>query len=302
MNARRCMQTAPGFLLGALLLLAPAAAAIAQQGGAAAPDPNLEFPTRLHQVQREGYSISALVTHHAAPQAFRHGIALFPGHPGILKLREEAGQLQFDLRGNFLVRSRRQWLDDDILVAVVDAPSDQWATFSQQWRETPRYGADIAALLGDVSARYRVADWTFVGTSEGSLSAFHAARMNPGLARRLILTSSVFSASRNGPGLSAMDFGALPPATLWVHHEDDPCRYTSYRDAREFAAKSGKPLLTMRGGGPGRGGPCEPFSAHGFVGVERETVRAMLEWIRRGTTPGAEAPGAQPVTGAPPQD
>ena len=153
---RRARQGVLTWLVTAMLAVAGLPATAQTPQGTAA-DPNLEFPTRLHQVQREGYSISALVTHHAAPQAFRHGIALFPGHPGILKLREEAGQLQLDLRGNFLVRSRRQWLDDDILVAVLDAPSDQWATFSQHWRETPRYGADIATLLGDVSARHRVA-------------------------------------------------------------------------------------------------------------------------------------------------
>ena len=254
-------------------------------GRASAADPNLEHPTHLVTVAREGYSIAGIATHLEGISKFKYGIALFPGHPGILRLREEEGKIRFDLGGNFLVRSRRQWLDDDILVAVVDAPSDQWAAFSQQWRETPRYGADIAALLGDISARYQVADWTFVGTSEGSISSFHAARMNPALARRLIQTASVFSSSRNGPGLSDIDLAALPAATLWVHHEDDPCRYTAYRDAREFAAKSGKPLLTLRGGGPGRGGACEAYTAHGFVGVEREAVRAMLEWIRSGRLP-----------------
>ena len=272
-------------LLVAAVLAVAGVPATAQTSPSPATDPNLEFPTRLHTVQREGYTISALIIHHAAPQALRHGVALFAGHPGILKLREEDGALRFDLRGNFLVRSRRQWLDEDILVAVVDAPSDQWASFSQQWRETPRYGADVAALLTDIGDRYKVADWTFIGTSEGSISAFHAARMNPVLARRLILTASVFSPSRNGPGLSGVDLATLPAATLWVHHEDDPCRYTAYRDAREFAAKSGKPLLTMRGGGPGRGGACEAYTAHGFVGVEREAVRGMLHWIRNGELP-----------------
>jgi hypothetical protein len=276
-------------LLVAAVLAVAGFPATAQTSPSPANDPNLEFPTRLHTVQREGYTISALLTHHAAPQAFRHGVALFAGHPGILKLREEDGALRFDLRGNFLVRSRRQWLDDDILVAVIDAPSDQWAAFSQQWRETPRYGADIAALVNDISARYKVADWTFVGTSEGSISSFHAARMNPSLAKRLIQTASVFSPSRNGPGLSGIELAALPAATLWVHHEDDPCRYTAYRDAKEFAEKSGKPLLTMRGGGPGRGGACEAYTAHGFVGVEREAVRAMLDWIRSGKLP-ADSP------------
>jgi hypothetical protein len=40
--------------------------------------------------------------------------------------------------------------------------------------------------------------------------------------------------------------------------------------------------VTVRGGGPARSAPCEARSAHGFVGVERETVAAMLEWLRTG--------------------
>lgn len=276
--------------LGFLLVLAAATLwrpgeAQAQATPATAADPNLDYPQQLVKVVRDGYEISALVTHRAGPQPFRHAIVLFPGYPGILRLREEEGQLRFDLRGNFLLRSRRHWLDDDILVAVVDAPSDEWASFSQRWRETPRYGADVAALLDELSSRYKVADWTFVGTSEGAVSAFHAARMNPARIRRLIQTASVFRASRNGPGLSGIDLADLPAATLWVHHEDDPCAFTTYRDAKDFAARSGKPLLTMRGGGPGRGGACEPYTAHGFVGVERETVRAMLAWVRSGALP-----------------
>lgn len=275
------MPSSPLLRLACAALLALAAGSATAQ----AEDPNLAHPNRVHTVQREGYTISALLTHRASPQAFRHGVALFPGHPGILRLREEDGAPRFELRGNFLVRSRRQWLDEDVLVAVIDAPSDQWSGFSQQWRESPRYGADVEALLADISARYALADWTFVGTSEGAISAFHAARMNPARAARLIQTASVFAASNNGPGLSAVDLGALPAATLWVHHADDPCRITRYADALEFAARSGKPLLTMRGGGPARGGACQAYTAHGFIGVERETVRAMLDWIRIGRLP-----------------
>src|SRR5687768_6620767 len=61
----------------------------------------------------ERYSIAALVMHAEGAKTFRHGIALFPGHPGIMKVREEDGKPQFEMRGNFLVRSRRHWLDDE---------------------------------------------------------------------------------------------------------------------------------------------------------------------------------------------
>src|SRR4249919_406653 len=106
----------------------------------------------------ERYSVAALVTRQESAKNFKQGIAIFPGHPGILKLREENGQAQYEQRGNFLVRARRHWLDDETLVAVLDAPSDQWSTFSQDFRATPRYGTDIAAVLNEVSRLYPVTE------------------------------------------------------------------------------------------------------------------------------------------------
>jgi hypothetical protein len=230
-------------------------------------------------------TIAALVMRLEGHKAFKHGIALFPGHPGILKLREENGQVQYEQRGNFLVRSRRHWLDQETLVAVIDAPSDEWATFSQAFRATPRYGSDIASLLSEVAKAYPVGEWTFVGTSEGSISAFYAARMNPGLAKRVILTSSLFSATRNGAGLTEARFEELKAPLLWVHHQDDPCQYTAYREAKRHAEKSMSPLVTVRGGGPEKGGACQAFTAHGYVGVERPVVLAMRSWVKTGTVP-----------------
>jgi hypothetical protein len=248
-------------------------------------DPNLAHPNYVINVARDGYTIAGLVTHLKDATRVKHGVALFPGHPGIMRVREEDGRPRFELGGNFLVRSRRHWLDDDAVVVVVDAPSDQWATFYQQWRASPRYGADVAALIDAVAKRHAVEDWTFVGTSEGVVSAFHAARMNPRLARRVILTSSVWGPTANGPGISDAKWHELSARLLWVHHESDPCRFTAYREARGYAEKSQSPLVTVRGGGPGRGDPCGAFTAHGFVGVERETVLAMRSWTKTGVVP-----------------
>ncbi|MFA4968633.1 MAG: hypothetical protein WC540_03310, partial [Sulfuritalea sp.] len=58
-----------------------------------------------------------------------------------------------------------------------------------------------------------------------------------------------------------------------------------YRSARQFAEASRSPLLTVRGGGPSSGAPCEARSAHGFVGIERETVLAMRSWVKTGAVP-----------------
>jgi pimeloyl-ACP methyl ester carboxylesterase len=273
-------------LLWLSVLVSSAPHSALAQTQANARDPNFEHPNHLITVNLEGRSISGLASHRKDAKTLRYGVVLFPGYPGIVKLREQEGAIQLELRGNFLVRSRRHWLDGETLTLVADAPSDQWIDFSQRFRETPRYGSDIAALVNEASRKFGVADWTFVGTSDGSVTAFHAARLNPSLARRIILTSSVFLSSRNGPGLYGVtDWGTLPAPLLWVHHQDDPCRYTLYRTAREFAVKSASPLLTVRGGGPGSGDACEARTAHGFAGVERETVLAMRTWIKSGVVP-----------------
>jgi pimeloyl-ACP methyl ester carboxylesterase len=266
------------------LLLAVARLATAQPG-AAPNDPNFANPHRVVTVARDGHTIAGLVTHLDGAKTFKYAVALFPGYPSIMKLREEGGQIKFELRGNFLVRTRRHWLDGETLVAVIDAPSDQWGWFLHEFRASPRYGADVAALLAEIGRLYGVADWTLVGTSEGSVSAYHAARMNPGIARRTILTSSLFRATKSGMALSEVTWDGFPGKLLWVHHADDPCQYTAYGYAQKFAQRSGAPLVTVRGGGPGRGNPCEAFSAHGFVGVELPTVRAMREWVKTGVVP-----------------
>ena len=245
-------------------------------------DPNQANPWAIVDVPRDAYSIAGLVNHQVNGGLYKYGIALFPGHPGILRLHEQGGQATFALKGNFLIRSRRHWLDSETLLVVVDAPSDQWANFSQDFRATPRYGEDIAALLRGVAARYGVREWTAVGTSEGSVSAFHAARLNPQLFQRLILTASVFSRSRNGPGLSDVRWGDVSIPLLWVHHVDDPCVYTTYRSAEDHAALTKAPLISVRGGEGARGKSCEAYTAHGFVGVEAATVAAMKDWIKTG--------------------
>jgi pimeloyl-ACP methyl ester carboxylesterase len=280
-----CIGRLAILIFSVVALLTSSCLGHAQREASAGTDPNLSHPTHVVTVKLNGYTISGLVTLLQDGKTFKYAIALFPGHPGIMRLREENGQPKFELGGNFLVRSRRHWLDEETLVVVVDAPSDQWTTFSHHFRETPRYAADVEALLKEIGRRYSVEDWTFVGTSEGSVSAFHAARMNPQLVRRTILTASLFRPTRNGPGLSAVKLDELSAQLLWVHHEDDPCPYTSYRDAQEFSRRSRKPLLTVRGGGPGRGEACQAFTAHGFVAVERETVMAMRSWVKTGAVP-----------------
>ena len=163
------------------------------------------------------------------------------------------------------------------------------AGFAQAWKTFPdaQWTNGRHFVRGDRG----VSEWTFVGTSEGSISAYQAAKLNPKLAARLILTSSLFDATRNGWGLAhVLEPGSLPERTLWVHHADDGCAYTPYREAQQFAKRTAKPLVTVHGGGPGKGDACQAFRAHGYVGVERKTVEAMRAWVKTGAAPAEVQP------------
>jgi hypothetical protein len=238
----------------------------------------------------DGYTISGLVTRLPGKTKFKYGIALFPGYPSIMRLREEDGRQIFELQGNTLVRGRRLALDNDTLVLTVDAPSDEWANFGHYFRRGNRYGKDIRALLTEVMKQYPVADWTFIGHSEGAVSAYGAAVPNLDIVKHLALVSSVFVPTKNGAGISGLDWDMLANKLLFVHHEEDPCQYTPYRSAKQYAEKANSPLLTVRGGSEGRGDACRAWSEHGLPGMEQQTLSAIKTWSRTGVVPATIGP------------
>jgi hypothetical protein len=267
-------------VLALALALAPLAFA---QGN----DPNSAFANELIVVPFKDHSIAGLVTHRPEDKKFTHALALFPGSPGQVKLQMQNGQIVFgDLRGNFLVRARRHFLEPGFLTVVVDAPNDHWfGLFTHEFRASPRYGEDVRGLVDEVARRYGDLDWTFIGTSEGVVSAVQAARMAAPPPKRVVLTSSLTGPNFQGPGLRFSEVKALSVPVLWVHHRRDPCRGTPYSTTKSWAEELHEPLVTVTGSKDARGDPCEARSEHGFAGRELQTVKAIVAWIRTGQAP-----------------
>jgi pimeloyl-ACP methyl ester carboxylesterase len=275
------MRFIPGILaLGTVLAFLPHPVHAQGKG----KDPYAALANELIVAQLPGRSIAALVTHDRGAAKFTHAIALFPGSPGYFELRMEDGEIRHGMRGNFLIRARRHFLDAGYLTVVVDAPSDEQPYFAPSFRETPRYGEDVRAIVEAVSKKYGTLDWTFIGTSEGSVSAAHAARMVPE-AKRVVLTASVVTPNKRGRGLAVADIQRIKIPVLWVHHRRDPCIATPHHRVKSYAEETKTPLVTVTGVGDSRGHPCEAFSEHGFVGMEVKTIRAILSWISTGVVP-----------------
>jgi pimeloyl-ACP methyl ester carboxylesterase len=262
------------------LALAATSPALGQGG-----DPNFAgFTNELIVVPLKDHTMAGLVTRRPEDKKFTHALALFPGSPGQPKLQMQNGQLAMEQRGNFLIRARRHFLEEGFLTVVVDAPSDQWfGLFRHEFRASPRYGEDVKGLVDEVNKRYGELDWTFIGTSEGSVSAAYAARMVP--PKRVVLTSSLTGSNFQGSGLRFSDVKALTVPVLWVHHRRDPCRGTPYSTTKSWAEELHQPLVTVTGSKGSRGDPCEAFSEHGFVGMEVKTIKAIVAWIRTGQAP-----------------
>ena len=256
-----------------------------QSAHAQGNDPNAAFANELIVAQLPGRSIAALVTHAPGATKFTHAVAIFPGSPGYINLRVEGGEIQSDQRGGFLMRARRFFLEDGFLTVVIDAPGDQQPLFHQSFRETPRYGEDIKAVIETISKKYGPLDWTVAGHSEGSVSAVHVARMLPSEVKRAVLTSSVVTPSARGRGVEVSHVKQIKIPVLWVHHRNDPCSYAAHHRVRSYAEETKTSLLTVTGVGERRGQPCMAFTEHGFVGMEAKTIKAILSWIRTGVVP-----------------
>lgn len=226
-------------------------------------------------------TISALVTHQAQHGAFKRMVILFPGHPSIMKIQSTDS---FGLKGNFLIRARRHWLDEETLVLSVDAPSDQWCCFSGRFRASKRYAEDLQGLMKEATAHFGTLPWVLVGTSEGSVSVYFAAlalqEMQP--QSKVIFTSSLFNNSSNSQGVASLNMEEIHIPILWMHHAKDSCKWTPYWQAKRHAEKTKSALITVYPSNGSRGDVCEAFSEHGYIGYEKEAVQAMKHWVLTG--------------------
>jgi len=225
---------------------------------------------------RDGATQSFLLTVPSGDKPAAAAI-LLPGGPGLIRLRNEGGRIRFG-EGNFLVRSRQLFVERGFVTAVMDSPSDQPQGMDDGFRLGDRHTADIRRVAEDLTRRFPGTPVFLVGTSRGTVSAAAAGRALGETVAGVVLTSTLFvGGGRSGPGLSGFDFKAIRAPVLFVHHVDDGCRYTPYRDAKNLSARY--PLITVRGGDPPRSDPCQAFSAHGYLGKETETVDALVNWM-----------------------
>ena len=212
-------------------------------------------------------------------------VILFAGGHGAIGLSASAGGPSIGWgKNNFLVRTRGDFARAGLMVAVVDAPSDQSSNTGMLggFRASKEHAQDIEAVVRYLKGRADVPAW-LVGTSRGTESAANAAIRVPGVAG-LVLTSSLTRPNKNGVEVLAMKLEDIRVPTLVVAHQDDECEHTPPADAPRLAKRLvNSPrveLKMLHGGKPAKSAACEALSAHGFFGIEQEAVDTIVQFIK----------------------
>ena len=253
---------------------AAASIAMSAPAGAQTVPSVADIPTRPGVTQR------VLVL--APPQAkAKAAVVLFAGGHGGLQLRPD-GSFAWGA-GNFLVRTRQRFVDQGLLVVLIDAPSDrQVEPFLSGFRQRPEHAADVKAVIAWLRARSSLPVW-LVGTSRGTQSVAYVATELQGSdgPDGIVLTSSIL-VDRKGRAVPAMPLERIRIPVLVVHHEHDSCPLCPFAETASLMARlesSSRKELMPFDGGQSVGDPCEAFAHHGYNGIEPEVVRRIAEWI-----------------------
>ena len=232
----------------------------------------VDIPTRPGVTQR------LLVV---APPEPKAAVVLIPGGHGGLQVFPN-GSMKWG-EGNFLVRTRQLFVDQGLLVAVVDAPSDrQSPPYLGGFRQTPEHVADLKAVIAWLRDSGKVPVW-LVGTSRGTQSAAYVATELSGTEGPdgVVLSSTILTENKGRP-VPAMPLGKIRVPVLVVHHEQDGCSLCAFSEVPKLMAKltnSPRSQLLSFKGGESKGDPCEAFAYHGFNGLESEVVRQIAAWV-----------------------
>jgi len=242
-------------------------------------------------------SLVSITTPRGAKQAFilikpdkpTASVILFAGGHGALGLRS-ATAMRWGA-GNFLVRTREMFARHDLLVAVVDAPSDRQEGMNGIFRMGAAHAADIGAVAAHLKKVADVPVW-LVGTSMGTFSAAGGAIAAKGI-DGLVLTSTITRAKPDWKiagshphGVASMPLAKIKVPTLIVSHRKDGCDITPAVDAPKLKSRltsaAKVDVALFDGGAPPQSEPCEAKSQHGFLGIESSVVDAIAKYVKGG--------------------
>lgn len=210
----------------------------------------------------------------------------FRGSPGYARLRATTDKMRH--AGSFLRLNLRLLSREGVALVVMDCPSDQWGSASDtypmscldDYRSSRAHADDVRLIMAKLREEHGLSKFFVMGHSVGSVSA-HWLALNLGKDIAGSITSATLTVP-NRPGfarsLSGFRYAEAQAPLLFLHHENDACRYSPYAGVKDIA---GARLMTVRGG-IAEGDECGGTHLHSYQGRETAVVRAIIGWMKTG--------------------
>lgn len=213
------------------------------------------------------------------PQA-KATVLLFPGGGGGFG-KVEAGRAQGQ---NFLVRSAQHFVARGFNVAIFGRPNDS-ENLEYEDRISAAHMADVSKVIAFLKAKADVPIWV-VGTSRGTISATAAAIKQPDGIAGVVLTASVVTHKKPG-AVPKQDLAAIKVPVFVLHHSKDACPHCQPHEVpailRGLKNAPIKKEIMVTGGENPTGNVCEALHWHGFIGMERQAVDLIVDWVQAPT-------------------
>lgn len=191
----------------------------------------------------------------------KYVLIVMPGGHGTIGLKQNSdGTPFFSGKGNFLVRTRGIFADNDLAVVVID-----------RGRSLDR----MRGVISDIKKKFPAAKIYIAGTSMSTTETIYMSENMDGEVAGFIHTSSVSA-------IGGLDTRNRKSRNLIVTHKNDGCqRITPTSSSIENGQRYGTPLFIMEGG-IDEGDPCQAAGHHGYRGIEQEVVDKIKAWIKQG--------------------
>jgi hypothetical protein len=203
-------------------------------------------------------------------------VVLFSGGGGGIGYRDGEPK-----SGNFLIRSRAEFVKAGFNVALMGNPSDM-PKLTPVFRQSSEHFADVRAVVQDIRARSHAPVW-LVGTSQGTISAA-AAGIDLGTGIQGVVLTATLSGQQFGGSVSDLALNKLAVPVLVHQHAKDSCKvtppYLAERLIGKLTASPVKKYMEVDGGQNPTGPACEAFHYHGYIEMEPEAVAQISAWIK----------------------
>jgi hypothetical protein len=245
-------------------------------------------PPAARAADAEAVTIDTTLTVYTPPvrldepaRTARASVVLMIGGNGLLTLDPDGSIIN---ASNFLTRSADLFLRNGLNVMMTTTTPAHPNGLSEGDRLSASHAAELQGFINAALNRWGKPVWV-VGTSNGSISTVTAGGFRPPLAglRGVVLTSTVtvlLSADQATFNLYAARI-TVPALVVW--HRDDHCSFSPPAGSAalfEVLPSIDKASVSFEHGHSVAADPCQPFSEHGYAGIEEEVVDEIAEFIR----------------------